>query len=89
MNIGPYIGSDVCNECGSKGPGLREIAFRSETAHRLVLCPGCGHRLKHVLRVEFERPHLRTQAVAEHVVNTVEGLEHSSIGKAIKRRAGL
>jgi len=66
MNIGPYKGSRRCTECGSKGPGLRELEFRWPVITpvdfggcTLILCPGCAPTVQHVLKNEFARPHLR------------------------------
>lgn len=60
MNIGPYNRGARCDECHSKGPGLREITFRY-SADTLILCPGCAPTLQHVLKNEFSRPHLKVQ----------------------------
>ena len=73
MNIGPYEGPRKCTECGSRGPGLRELEFRWPGHNSqeidgyystIILCPGCAPTLQHVLKNEFSRPHLKNQRAA-------------------------
>jgi len=62
MNIGKLVAGSrlVCDECGNAGPGLRELVL-ARLPLAIILCPGCCQRLKHTLRVEMERPHLRIE----------------------------
>jgi hypothetical protein len=64
VNIGSYKGPRRCNECNSKGPGLRELQFRffpedGLAPETIILCPGCAPTLQHVLKNEFSRPHMK------------------------------